>query len=82
MTEALSLIYNFFDRWLILVFDNLELFDGVTIGWVIAVCIIFGILIRNIINIPKASPTYHTGWLGTRTYNQKSSVGSYERRNY
>lgn len=52
MNEALTYIYYFYDRLINFVFNDMEFFKNVTFGWVLITCIVFGLLIRNILRIP------------------------------
>lgn len=53
MNEALTYIYLIYSRFISLVFTDFALFNGVTIGWVLISVLVFGILIRSILNLPK-----------------------------
>ena len=53
MSEALSYIYYIFDSMFDWLFNDAELFTNVTIGWVIVVCILFSMVIKSILNIPR-----------------------------
>lgn len=55
MSEALNIIYQIYSKFITLVFDDLELFPNVTIGWVTVVCVVFSILFRNILALPNKS---------------------------
>ena len=55
MSEALEYIYYIFDSMFDWLFNDAELFENVTIGWVIVVCILFGMVIKSILNIPRGS---------------------------
>lgn len=54
MTEALQYIYYIFDKLLDWLFNSAEFFPNVTIGWVIITIILFGMVIKSIINIPRS----------------------------
>lgn len=53
MTEALTYIYQIYEKFLDLVFNQFEMFSGVTIGWVIIAILVFGVMITSILNIPR-----------------------------
>lgn len=58
MTEALTYIYYIFDAFIDCIFDDLEIFPGVTIGWVLVSVILFSLLIRNILNMPRGMGSF------------------------
>lgn len=58
MTEALNFIYYIYDKFVDLVFNRLEFFNNVTVGWVAVGCFIFGILIKSLLALPRSAPTY------------------------
>ena len=53
MTAALNYIYEIFDYFLEFVFNGMEFFNNVTFGWVCIACLIFGLLIRSILQVPN-----------------------------
>lgn len=53
MNEALTYIYQIYNKFLDLIFNQFEMFSGVTIGWVIIAIMVFGMMINSILNIPK-----------------------------
>lgn len=53
MADALNYLYQIFDGFINMVFNDFELFSGVTVGWIAVSVIVFGILINSILNIPK-----------------------------
>ena len=53
MTEALSIIYQIYDKFINMVFNQLEVAPNVTIGWIAVVCVVFSILFRNILALPS-----------------------------
>lgn len=59
MQEALNYFYYFFDKGVTLIFTDLEYFQGVTLGWICAVCFVFAILLHSIIALPSKSPNTH-----------------------
>lgn len=58
MAQALTYIYQIYAKFLDLVFNQFEMFSGVTIGWVIVATIVFGLLINSILNLPKGVHFY------------------------
>ena len=53
MSEALTYLYQIFSAFISLVFDTFELFANVTIGWVLVVIMLFGMMIGSILNLPR-----------------------------
>lgn len=58
MTDALTIIYYIFDKFIDLIFNGLQISNNVTIGWVLVVITIFAILIKNIINLPRSMSSF------------------------
>ena len=54
MSEALSYLYEIFDGFLDLMFNQFYLFTGVSVGWVAVTVLIFGLVIRSILNVPRS----------------------------
>lgn len=53
MTEALGYLYYIYDKFIDLVFNRLEIVANVSIGWVIISVMLFSMLIRSILNLPR-----------------------------
>lgn len=53
MAEALSYIYYIFDSFVDLLFNRLELFSNVSVGWILISISLFALLIRSVLNLPK-----------------------------
>lgn len=53
MSEALNYLYTIYDDMLDLLFNRFYMFPGVSVGWVMVTVIIFAIVIRSIINVPR-----------------------------
>lgn len=60
MSQALTYLYEIYTSFLDLVFNRFELFTNVTIGWIIVSIVIFGLMINNILNLPKGVHTVST----------------------
>lgn len=58
MTTALTYIYYMFDSFISCIFNDLEIAENVTIGWVLVAVIIFSLLIRNILNLPRGMGSF------------------------
>lgn len=54
MSEALTYIYQIFSSFVSFVFNNMLITQNVSVGWVAVVVLIFGILIRSILNVPRS----------------------------
>lgn len=54
MAEALQYLYYIFDKYVGFVFDDMEIFSGVTVGWVAVTVILFSLMIRSILNVPRS----------------------------
>lgn len=65
MSEALGYIYYILDSMLNWLFEDAELFPNVTIGWVVITIILFSMVIRSILNIPR-------GFRGSIKFNKDS----------
>lgn len=59
MSEALEYFYYFFDRCVDFFFNDLAFFDGVTFGWICVCVFVFGVLLHNVLALPRVSPTTH-----------------------
>lgn len=57
MAQALVYIYDIYTAFLGLVFNVFVIDTGVSVGWIIIVVIIFGLMITNILNLPKTAPS-------------------------
>lgn len=55
MSDALTYLYQIYQSFLDLVFNQFELFPNVTIGWVGVVIIVMSMIIVSILNIPRLS---------------------------
>lgn len=55
MANALTYLYQIYTAFLDLVFNQFELFQNVTIGWVGVVIMVISMIIISILNIPKMS---------------------------
>lgn len=54
MSEALGYIYSIFGQFVNFVFDSMLIAPGVSVGWVAVALLIFGILVRSILNVPRS----------------------------
>lgn len=54
MAQALQYLYDIYSVFLDLIFNQFEIAQNVTIGWILIVIIVFGLMITNIMNLPKS----------------------------
>lgn len=55
MNNAIQIIFYIFNKVLDLLFNQLQIVEGVYLGWVLITIIILSILIKSILNIPEAT---------------------------
>lgn len=53
MSEAINLVFYIFNKFINLLFNEIQILEGVYLGWIIIVVIIFGIIFNSLLNIPK-----------------------------
>ena len=53
MGEAVTLLFQIYSKFIEVIFDKLEILDGVSIGWVLVSIFVFSVLIRSIMAIPS-----------------------------
>lgn len=53
MSEALNYLYYIYDSFIDFVFNTMTISDNVSVGWIAIVVILFGIMIRSILNLPR-----------------------------
>lgn len=53
MSDAINLVFYIFNKFSNLLFNEIQILEGVYLGWVIIVVIIFGIIFNSLLNIPK-----------------------------
>lgn len=58
MTEALGYMYYTFDKFVDLVFNTMVIVPGVTFGWVVISIMLFAMLIKNILNVPRSMGSF------------------------
>ena len=56
MIEALGYIYSIFNKFIEWIYNEANLFPGVSLGWIISDGVIFAMLIRSLLNIPQSIP--------------------------
>lgn len=53
MSEAINIVFYIFNKLINLLFNEIQILEGVYLGWVILVVILFGIIFNSLLNIPK-----------------------------
>lgn len=53
MEQALEYLYQIYQGFITMVFDDFAIASNVTIGWIAISVMVFGILINSILNIPR-----------------------------
>lgn len=53
MSEALTYLYYIFDKFVDFVFNGMEIATNVSVGWIAISVVLFSLLIRSILNIPR-----------------------------
>ena len=53
MSEALNIIKSIYLKFITFIFNDAVIAPNVSIGWILLGCIIFGVLIRNILSLPS-----------------------------
>lgn len=53
MATALQYIYYIYQKFIVFVFDTMEIQQGVTVGWILVSITLFGLLIKSILNVPR-----------------------------
>lgn len=76
MSDALDYFYYIFDRMVSFIFNDMAIFEGVTVGWILVICFVFGILLYNILSLPSRAPTTHNAYQSYRSYSTTDSSGT------
>ena len=58
MLDALTLFFEIYKGLLSFVFNDMTIVSGVSVGWVAISCLVFGILIRSLLAVPRAAQTH------------------------
>lgn len=53
MSDAISVFYYVFNKIYNFLFNQAFIEEGVSIGWIFVTVVIFGLIIRSILNIPN-----------------------------
>lgn len=72
MLDAINFIYLVYDKLINLIFNQFQIVQGVSVGWVLVVIVAFGLMIKSILNLPKGlSPkTRDTYNINIERYNE------------
>lgn len=54
MSDALTYLRYIFVKYVNFIFNDMVISDGVTVGWVAVSVIMFGLMIRSILNVPRS----------------------------
>lgn len=57
MVEALQILYDIYREFMSFVFNDMFIYTNVSFGWFVVALFVFGILIRNILTLPKSAPS-------------------------
>lgn len=57
MTEAMTLVYYIFDKMIDFLFNDAQIVDGVSLGWICVSVVVFGILVNSFLVVPKGAFT-------------------------
>lgn len=52
MNEALNGLFDFYYQFIEFIFNDMILFDGISFGWILISCFVFGFLIKSILVLP------------------------------
>lgn len=58
MNSALTYIHYILNKCISFVFNDMEIFENVTVGWIGIVVIVFSILIASILNLPRRMASF------------------------
>lgn len=59
MNDVLTFIYSGISYITQFIFNDMLIVNGVSVGWVMVVLIVFGILISNILNLPRSMGSFN-----------------------
>lgn len=58
MSDAIYVFYSLYFYLLNFVFNDMTIVSGVSVGWVAITCLVFGILIRSLLAVPRAAQSH------------------------
>ena len=58
MSNALTIIFQIYDKFVNFVFNQMNIVTNVSVGWVMVGCFIFGVLLKSILALPRSAPTH------------------------
>lgn len=76
MNEALNNFYYIFQKAVNFIFNQANILDNVSVGWIAIAIIIFSILIRSILNLPRSMGSFDKFREHTYVSNVTHSDGS------
>lgn len=82
MSEALTYMYYIFDRYVDFIFNGMQIVSGVTVGWVLVVIILFAMMIRSILNMPRSMGSFDKFRIHYYDHMVDSGVKKYYRTAY
>lgn len=53
MNDAINIVFYIFNKFINLLFNEIQIVQGVYLGWIIIVVVIFGIIFNSLLNIPR-----------------------------
>lgn len=76
MNEALSNFYYIFQKAVDFIFNQANISENVSVGWIAVAIIIFSVLIRSILNLPRSMSSFDKFREHTYVSNVTHSDGS------
>lgn len=76
MNEALIYLYYIYNKFIVFVFDTMEIAHNVSFGWIAISVMLFGLIIRSVLNIPKQMGSFDKFREHTYVTNTTNSDGS------
>ncbi len=53
MSDAINIVFYIFNKFINLLFNEIQIIQGVYLGWVLLVILLFGIIFNSLLNIPR-----------------------------
>lgn len=61
MVEALQILFDIYSEFMRFLFGDMLIYTNVSLGWFMVAIFVFGVLIRNILMLPKSAPRLKGG---------------------
>lgn len=61
MVQALRYLYDIYRAFISFIFNDMMIFTNVSYGWFMVAIFVFGVLIRNLLMLPKSAPSFKVG---------------------